>query len=76
MNDKKLYREYAIYKGITDCVSFVKVEDDYYNSILHYKDRQGIECTWDFMHKDMVIWIIKVSSNKVFDHMLLSSSKD
>lgn len=71
MNGKRLYREYAKSLGL-DCASFVKVEHAYYEEILHYKDSTGRNNTLTFTHEKMVHWIIKVGSNKVFDHMLLS----
>ena len=73
MNGKKLYREFAISKG-RDCHSFIEIEQNYDQEVLHYLDSKGHKQTMDFVHRDMVNWIIKVGSNKVFDHMLLSNT--
>lgn len=68
MNGKRLYREFAKYKG-KDCHSFVSIEQDYYQEILHYLDSKGHKQTMEFIHQDMVKWIMSSFSNKVFDHM-------
>ena len=73
MNGKRLYREYAISKG-RDCHSFVKIEQDYYQEILHYLDSKGHPNTLEFVHRDMVNWIINSFSSKVFDHMKVNTN--
>jgi len=71
MNGKKLHREFAISRGL-DCVSFVKIEDDYYDIFhMYYKDSNGAEKKFTFVYKEMVHWLIQKGSNKVFDHIKL-----
>ncbi len=71
MNGRRLHREYLISLGL-DCHSFIEIESEYYEEyIVHYKDSKGVAKSRRIIYKDMVHWLIRVSSNKVFDHMSL-----
>ena len=75
MNGKRLHREFAISKGL-DCVSFVKIEEDYYDIFdMYYKDSKGYEKKFTFVYKELVYWLIAVGSNKVFNHIKLGETK-
>lgn len=59
MNGRKLFREYAQYKG-KEAVSFVEIKSAFYeNDTLITKDKNNSTEVTSINYKDMVHWIIK-----------------
>lgn len=59
MNGRKLFREYASYKGL-DCKEFIEIIPEYYsNDVFKYKDSSGQLRETSINYKDMVHFIIK-----------------
>jgi hypothetical protein len=66
MNGRKLYREYAKYKG-KDCCDFIKVKDNWDGlQEFEYKDSSGAIKKMNIHPADMIIWFIKSFSNEVW----------
>lgn len=59
MNGRKLFREYAQYKG-KEAKEFVEIEKEfYYNDVLITKDNSGKKESTTIDYREMVNWIIK-----------------
>ena len=57
MNGRRLFVNFAKHRGC-DAVSFIKVEDDYYNEILHYLDSNTKRCKLNFTYQEVFKFIL------------------
>jgi hypothetical protein len=63
MNGRRLFREYAQFKG-KEAKEFDGIEDQWYNEdTLTTKDNEGKTETTTIDYKEMVHWIIKTKNN-------------
>ena len=63
MNGRRLFREYAQFKG-KEAKEFVDIKDEWYNQDqLTTKDNEGKIETTTIDYKEMVHWIIKTKKN-------------
>lgn len=67
MNGRKLYREYAKYRG-ADCCEFVEVKNDWDGiQQFKYKDSSGTIKTMNISTSDVILWLIKSFSKDVWN---------